>query len=762
MIASDMSLSLSGLSRELCHLLGWYGANGHPRVSSCRIALSRLESAGYIHLPRKAAVCIPTKWDSTIQTAAELPDFSPLCCDIKELGEIRIIRIGDYRSKKAKIWNTLMDYYHYLGKPSLVGSRIRYLLESEHHGWIGGVSFSSAAWRLRSRDTWIGWSERARRAHLDELVCNSRFLILPHLRVPNLASHVLSKALDQVGNDWAAHYGKRPLLFETFVESGRFLGTCYKASNWQHIGTSSGRGRQDRYHGRRESIKDIYVYPLHADVRAQLCEEPFVYPRYSESLSRGNDWVEEEFGGSYFGDNRLSARLVEVARDFYARPQANIPQACQSRSRSRGAYRFFENPLTDMESILQSHYAATRNRIVQESVVLAVQDTTDLNYSTHPATTDLGPLSYKSEGLIGLHVHDTMVFNLSGTPLGLIDVQCWARDFDEFGKKKERKKLPIEQKESYKWLKSYQRTIQIQKACTETTVVSVGDREADIFELFDLALSNQDHPHLLVRVTQNRSLIQQTDEQAIKLWDEVLRQPCTGKQVVKVPRKKKSPAREATLSIRFCKVVLPPPAQKSKLHLSPLVLWVVHALEETPPEGVKPLEWMLYTTMKVENFEQACEKLQWYCLRWGIEVYHRTLKSGCKIEQRQLGCAASIEACLAIDMVVGWRIFHLTKLGRETPDVPCTVFFEDSEWKAVVAFKTQNPIPPDKVPTLREMIRMVASLGGFLGRKCDREPGTQTIWLGLQRVDDITEMYRVFYPTPNAKPKETPYIMDSG
>ncbi len=118
------------------------------------------------------------------------------------------------------------------------------------------------------------------------------------------------------------------------------------------------------------------------------------------------------------------------------------------------------------------------------------------------------------------------------------------------------------------------------------------------------------------------------------------------------------------------------------------------------PKGVEGLKWILLTTCEVRRFEQAIEKLQWYCLRLGIEIYHRTLKSGCKIEQRQLGSAERIETCLAIDMVVAWRIYHLTKLGRETPDVACTVFFEDTEWKALVAYKTQNPIPPEKPPTL--------------------------------------------------------------
>ena len=161
------------------------------------------------------------------------------------------------------------------------------------------------------------------------------------------------------------------------------------------------------------------------------------------------------------------------------------------------------------------------------------------------------------------------------------------------------------------------------------------------------------------------------------------------------------------------------------------------------PQGVTPLKWLLLTTIEIHSFEQAVEILSWYCIRWGIEVYHRTLKSGCKIEERQLGNADRIEACLAIDMVIAWRIYHLTKLGREIPNVPCTVFFEEAEWKALVAYKTKNPIPPKKTPTLREAMRMVASMGGFLGRKSDGEPGTKSLWIGLQHLDVMTEMWKI-------------------
>jgi hypothetical protein len=297
-----------------------------------------------------------------------------------------------------------------------------------------------------------------------------------------------------------------------------------------------------------------------------------------------------------------------------------------------------------------------------------------------------------------------------------------------------------------------QAAARVQARCPNTTVVSVGDREADIFELFDLARTLPPAPQLLVRAEQNRVL---TAEQG-KLWEHLARQPIAGYQHLQVPRRNKRPARVARMAISYARVELKAPQPKAKL--KPVTLWAVWAREIEAPPGIEPLEWMLLTTCVVESFEQATEKITWYAARWGIEVYHRTLKSGCQIETRQLGSADRIEACLAIDLVVAWRILHLTKLGREHPDVPCTVYFSEMEWKALLTYINRSAVLPSEPPTLREATRMVASLGGFLGRKGDGEPGTQTLWLGLQRLDDLTAMYAILI---DMLPRSPPTVSSS-
>jgi uncharacterized protein DUF4338/transposase Tn5 family protein/transposase-like protein len=737
-VDDEPELSRRALSRRVCAWLDWRTAGGEPKDLSCRVALLKLQRRGSLNLPAVApAVVSPPRRVS----AATVPqEVVPVEASLASLQPVSLRRIEQADCGASRRWNQMMERYHYLGAGPLCGAQMRYAVHSRQGEWLGGLAFSGAAWRLAARDAWIGWSEPARREHLHEVIANSRFLLLPHWRVPNLASHVLSLALQQVAGDWQERYGYRPLLVETFVDAERFTGACYRAANWLEVGQTAGRGRQDREHTGGQAVKRVFLYPLDGQARERLGGQAPPSPPLPA------DWAEEEFGGARLGDARLRERLLILARDFYARPQANLPQACQTRARTQAAYYFLEHPKTTMDALLAPHYEATRQRVAAEPWVLAVQDTTFLNYSAHPATDDLGPIGSEREGAVGLALHSTLAFNAQGTPLGLLDVQCWARDATQFGKRAQRKNLPIEEKESHKWLKSFRQVAEAQRGTPCTRLVSVGDREADIYELFKLALGEENGPGLLVRAERDRL---RADGQE-HLWPWMAQQAEAGLQEVRVPRRGAQAARVARLGLRFAQVTLRPP--RGKENLGELTLWAVLAQEREAPPEVRPLCWMLLTTCPVESFAGACQKVRWYTGRWGIEVYHRTLKSGCRIEQRQLGTADRIEACLALDLVVAWRIFHLAKLGREVPGVPCSVYFEEAEWKALVAYVTKNPTPPEQPPSLRQALRMVASLGGFLGRKSDGEPGTQTLWLGLQRLDDLTQMWKVLTHMLNPPP----------
>jgi hypothetical protein len=738
LIDETPSISRRALSQKVCELLAWRHADGRLKDMSCRKTLSRLHKTGDVRMQNAAQNFAFTH--RTVQ-----PEFArpPVTCCLHELGSVTLVLIDNRLSKEARIWKALVKL-HYLGD-RLFCAGLRYLVHSSVHGWIGALAFGPAAFRVSARDRFIGWDEQDRLGNLDRVIGNSRFLIHPAVRVPHLASHVLGKALRRLPGDWQSRYGKEPLLVETFVEQARFTGASYRAANWIHVGTTAGRGRQDSRHHVALTPKEMYVYPLHRRWQELLGGS------VRESAPHDGDWAEEEWGRASLGDSRLVQRLISLGRDRYAHPQASIPQTCGSRSKTKAAYRFFDNQRTTLQTLLAPHIDATIRRVAKEKVVLAVQDTTSLNYGTHPATEDLGPITNIPSGVVGLILHGTLAVNAEGTPLGLLAAQCWARDPAAFGKKAKRHQLPIEEKESNKWLTSFKAATVVASACPDTTVVSVGDREADIYELFALAAKTPKAPLLLVRARHDRKLL----EEQGRLSEHLNRCPEAGIQEIIVPRKGNRPARHAQLSIRYSKVSLASPLGKSDS--APLTIWAILAAEKESPEGIEPLRWLLLTTAPTNSFTKACKHLSWYTRRWTIEVFHRTLKSGCRIENRQLGNANRLEACLAIDLVVAWRIHHLNKLGRETPDVPCSIYFEEAEWKSLATFITKNPVSADKPPTLREAIRMVAALGGFMGRKGDGEPGTQTLWLGLQRLDDIAEMWKVM-TTILGQPQHPPHI----
>jgi Domain of unknown function (DUF4338)/Transposase DNA-binding/Transposase Tn5 dimerisation domain/Transposase DDE domain len=733
--------SRADLARRVCEWLDWRATNGKRKELNCRVALIRLQRRGLIDLPAPRRT---VRFDGSSFATTRLNVPAKLEGSVQKLRKLELVLVNSKDRERDLQWKKLVQTHHYLGYRPLCGAQLRYLIGCEH-GYVGALGFSAAALYLRARDRWIGWSHAARQAHLRYVVANSRFVIARQVKVANLASKILAMAQKRLAKDWQQAYGYRPLLLETYVEAKRFTATSYRAANWIYVGRTRGRGRQDRDHRARQPIKDIYLYPLDPDGRQRLCEEPgparLSATRCTQPPKPPQDWAEEEFGAVRLRDGRHRKRLFTVARDFYAQPAANIPQACGSRAKTKGAYRLFEHKAVSMDAILSSHYHSTMERIAREKipVVLAVQDTTSFNYDTHADMEGLGPISTRVDGAQGILLHDTMAYSTEGTALGLVDIQVWARDPREFGKRATRYQRPIEQKESFKWLKSFRAAARLQRQLgTASTVVSVGDREADVYELFALAKSDPAHPKLLIRAERDRRV---KDTRAC-LWQYMESQPVAGHRLLHIPRRKGRAARDAVLKIRFAQVTLRPPKLKSSL--GALSLWAVYVTEVNPPSEKDAVEWMLLTTVEVNDFEQALEKVDWYKRRWGIEEYHRTIKSVCRIESRQLGDRTVWENCLAIDLVVAWRVEHIKKLSRHKPQAPCSVAFEEHEWQALVAFKCPDQPLPSTAPSVREITRLTAELGGFLGRKGDGEPGSTTLARGLQRLHDIATGYLIF------------------
>jgi len=740
-VREQPEMTRAELARRVCDWLGWRTARGRLKALNCRVALGRLAQRGLIELPPpRCAVRFggPSFIQSTENVAARFTGT------LQEVRGLKLVVVSSKDRELDRVWKDLVAVHHYLGYQPLCGAQLRYLIGSQQ-GWLGALAFSAAAYHLKARDRWIGWSPEARRCHLSKVVANSRFVIARSVRVKNLASKVLALGQKRLPSDWAKAYGYKPLLLETYVEARRFAATSYRAANWIKVGKTRGRGRQDREHRNKTPIKDIYVYPLARDYHKRLCEEPgparWVPSASRRPLKPPRDWAEQELGRVKLRDRRHRERLCIVARDFYAQPGANIPQACQSRAKTKAAYRLFGHKALSMDAILSSHYHSTMERLAREKipVVLAVQDTTSFNYDTHPDMEGLGPISTHVDGAQGILMHDTMAYTTEGTAMGLVDIQVWARDPKQFGKKVTRYERPIEQKESYKWLKSFAAAARLQRQLgSATTVVSVGDREADIYELFLLAQKDPLHPKLLIRAEHDRRV----QKSAANLWSFMQSQAVAGKRELRLRPTKNRAARRCVLEVRFAPVELRAPQRQA--WLGSLGVWAVYVSEINPPSAKEAIEWMLLTTLEVSTYDQALEKIDWYNKRWGIEEYHRALKSICRIENRQLGDRTVWQNCLAIDLVVAWRIEHIKKLARTKPDAPCSIAFEEHEWQALLAFKRPTQPLPSIPPNLREAARLTAEMGGFLGRKGDGEPGSTTLSRGLQRLQDIATAFLLF------------------
>lgn len=394
-----------------------------------------------------------------------------------------------------------------------------------------------------------------------------------------------------------------------------------------------------------------------------------------------------------------------------------------------------------MEQILDPHCQATRERMRGQAVVLAIQDTTQMNLTDHPHTEGLGYLNDLEHR--GYFLHSTLMVTPQRTPLGLIQQQVWVRDPAEFGKRHQRHKRETKEKESQKWLTSLEAVASLQKELPETQLVSVGDSEADIYALF--AEASRLEQAFLVRACRDRLTLNAEEHH---LWQQVAQQPAAGTLEVVMPRQEDRPMRTATLTIRFIQVTLKAPDREAeRMALPELTAWAIWACEETPPTDAKPIEWKLLTNVPTDDFAQACVRIQWYSCRWVVEMFHRVLKSGCRIEERQFDDFDNIQRFLAVDSVVAWRVLYLTLLSREVPQMNCSALLEAYEWQALYCFVHKTKQFPTQVPTLAEVVHWIGQLGGFTASR-KHQPGTTVIWRGLSRLTDIAQAWLVFHPDP--------------
>jgi len=419
-------------------------------------------------------------------------------------------------------------------------------------------------------------------------------------------------------------------------------------------------------------------------------------------------WTRYELSEISLGDQRLNWRLLDSASKLALRPSVSINQACDDWADTKATYRLFANEKTTLAKILAPHRQRTQERMAGQARCLVIQDTTLLDYSHHPSTAGPrglpGPIGTTQQQMQGMVMHSALVTTRQGLPLGLLSQQMWSRDETANQLSAEaRRKLPMEAKERYKWLVALRESVKHKP--TNTHLITVGDAEADIYELFHHA--DQLDTDLLIRAGQNRALGEpEATPEAHLLWPVLEKQPIVGHLKVHVTKRPAQPAREALVAVRYTSLTLRPPPHLRK-QMKPLSLYGVLVQEVDPPPAVDPLCWLLLTTVPVGSFDDAIERgpsgREWYGQRWQIEILHKILKSGCRIEQAQLASSERLMPMIALFSIIAWRLFWLTFLARTDPQAPASTMLAPHELEALYLFHAQTAYarrsPPHRSPS---------------------------------------------------------------
>ena len=465
----------------------------------------------------------------------------------------------------------------------------------------------------------------------------------------------------------------------------------------------------------------------------------------------GQNWVETETAECDLGDVRLHRRLGLMLEALGDRPGKSLPTAFQDWSNTKAAYRFFSNGSVSEDKILEGHFAASALRIrATNGPILILQDTTEFSFKrSAPEKVGFTKIStgrklkegrFQKHAVCGLLMHASMAITPDGLPLGLTAAKFWSRSKFKGTAALKRKinptRVPIEQKESMRWLDNLRLSTELTGA--PARCVHIGDRESDIYELYCLA--EELGTGFLVRSCVDR-LAEDGGTTIAKVMAEV---QSSGTHEVRF-RDAQGKDHCAKLSVKHATMTVRPPIGKQRKYRHQN-LQIIHAEELNPPEGRAPVLWKLITNLPVTTHADAVHKLDWYALRWKIETFFRTLKTGCRIEELRLATADRLANCIALCCVVAWRVSWLSMLSRDAPKASPEAVFTDTERSLL---ERATPERKSKGPRdLNFYVRAVARLGGYLDRTSDAPPGTTVIWRGLSRLADLAEGARIAEAPP--------------
>jgi hypothetical protein len=469
--------------------------------------------------------------------------------------------------------------------------------------------------------------------------------------------------------------------------------------------------------------------------------------------------ITDEFGNVDLADARRNRRLNAVVTALSQAPAASISGASGGWNESMAAYRLLSSAKVKPQALLAPHQQAVARRCADHACVIVSQDTTELDFTRMKEMQGLGPLNSLERR--GFFMHSLYAATEAGLPLGLWDLQIMVRSDETFHRNLSETR-PIEEKESLRWIEGYHKTCELARALPQCEVFSISDREGDIFELYAAwqkaaqSPSQLHHAEWIIRASKDRALVLGEDQETAKLFETLACAPLVGeiefgmrarqgsKKVKGSTVSHTRSARTVHQEVRVMKVTPRPPKRKGG-KLPAVAFWAVLAQEKDPPQGESPISWLLLTSKPTTTLEEARRIVNLYLRRWDIEVFHRVLKTGCKIEGLQLKGAQAVLNALTLYAVIAWRILYLTHLGRQCPDLPCSSVFDEMEWRATCAVVKRPSQLPE--PTLSEFIKIVGKLGGHLGRKSDGPPGPKAMWQGMARVRDFACAWQMFHST---------------
>jgi hypothetical protein len=452
-------------------------------------------------------------------------------------------------------------------------------------------------------------------------------------------------------------------------------------------------------------------------------------------------WAEFVAAQADFPDERLNTRLALVLQSLADRPLDAFPQATGSAGQAKGLYRFLSNKRLQIDDFLQPLVDTTVEACRGLPTLLCIQDTSAASYPTLARTRGLGRLN--DTNALGLLVHTTIAVEPDGVTRGLLHQSCWSRPPDAEPKNGNHKRRPIEDKESYKWLEGIEAAeaaVEALPADQRPRLLHVFDREGDIHEVLERVSAS---PHgAIIRAAQNRAVAADVDHPELNhAFDAVAAAPLIAVQRLEVPAKPGGKKRKARLEL--CSVTLTITPSSQYPGRQPVTWTLVEARERNPPAGVEPLHWFLWTTEPAATEAEILEVLRYYRLRWTVEDFHLTLKSGCRVEDLRLGTAERLGKAICLYSAVALRLVALRNLAREEPDASCEVLLQRDQWQALYCyFHGRRPAAGLKPPTIREAVRWIARLGGHLNRTGDGPPGVRTLWRGWRDLTLLVAGYR--------------------